>query len=528
MKWKTLEHNGIIFPPAFETKGISVKIKGQRLTVDISQEEMIYQWAKKKDTPYVQDIVFQKNFAADFVTKLGSKYKGTKYEDIDFKEAYTLVNQEKETRERMTKEERKELAKKRKKIREELKAKYGKAILDGKEVDVGNYMAEPPGIFIGRGAHPFRGKWKIAVTSKDVTLNMGKNAKRPPGNWGKIVCEQNSIWLACWTDELTKKTKYVWFADTVGLKQDRDRAKYDKAVILSSKINNVRKNIIDDMKNNNKQIRDIATVCYLIYRTAMRVGDEKDSDDEADTVGATTLRAEHVTVSDTKIKFDFLGKDSVRWVETLEVTGEDKQFRDNLESLLKSKKSKDVIFGKIGSHDVNEYLSKIVKGVTAKVFRTYLGSNIVNKYLAEHINIKNKSDNTKFYHARLANLKAAQMLNHKRTIPKTFEKSLEKKRETLKSVIAKPTKTPKQAEKKKERIERLKMQLDLAEKTSDYNLGTSLRNYVDPRVVKAWVDKVDANWEKIYTAALQRKFMWVKDETGTWEKVTVLYDTLKS
>jgi len=27
---------------------------------------MIYQWAKKKDTPYAQDKVFQKNFATDF------------------------------------------------------------------------------------------------------------------------------------------------------------------------------------------------------------------------------------------------------------------------------------------------------------------------------------------------------------------------------------------------------------------------------------------------------------------------------
>lgn len=525
MKWKTLEHNGILFPPAFETKRISVKIGGKRLELDLLQEEMVYQWAKKKDTPYVQDAVFRKNFTADFVRKLGSAYKGTKYEDIDFVEAYSLVDKEKEARERMTKEERKELAKKRKEIRETLKAKYGRAVLDGKEVDVGNYMAEPPGIFIGRGEHPFRGKWKKAISSKDVTLNLGKNAKRPPGDWGKIICEQNSIWLACWTDELTKKTKYIWFADTVGLKQDRDKAKYDKAIILSNKIIPVRKSIIADMKNKDVQIRNIATVCYLIYRTAMRVGDEKDSEDEADTVGATTLRAEHVKVSDTEIEFDFLGKDSVRWKETLEIKEDDVQFRDNLRVLLKSKNSKDGIFEKITSRDVNEYLSKIVKGVTAKVFRTYLGSNVVNEYLAKHVDLRKKSDNTKLYHARLANLKAAKMLNHKRTIPKTFEKSLEKKRETLKAVIAKPTKTPKQALKKKDRVERLKMQLDLAQQTSDYNLGTSLRNYIDPRVVKAWIDEVDANWEKIYTSALQRKFLWVQDEKHVWSKVTSLYAT---
>ena len=56
MKWKTLQHNGILFPPDFESKGIKIRIKGQDVSLDLLQEEMIYQWAKKKDTPYVQDL----------------------------------------------------------------------------------------------------------------------------------------------------------------------------------------------------------------------------------------------------------------------------------------------------------------------------------------------------------------------------------------------------------------------------------------------------------------------------------------
>jgi len=38
----------------------------------------------------------------------------------------------------------------------------------------------------------------------------------------------------------------------------------------------------------------------------MRVGDEKDPD-EADTVGATTLRVEHVKITDKTIELDCLG-----------------------------------------------------------------------------------------------------------------------------------------------------------------------------------------------------------------------------
>ena len=60
MKWKKLQHNGILFPPEYEKQGIKIKIQGDAVDLDINQEEMVYQWAKKKDTPYAQDKVFQK------------------------------------------------------------------------------------------------------------------------------------------------------------------------------------------------------------------------------------------------------------------------------------------------------------------------------------------------------------------------------------------------------------------------------------------------------------------------------------
>ena len=319
MKWKKLEHNGILFPPDFETKKIKIKIKGENVDLDINQEEMVYQWAKKKDTPYVQDKVFQKNFLADFANTFGSKYKKLELEDVDFKNAFKVVDKEKDAKELLTKEEKKALAAKRKELREEMKEKFGKGKMDGNEVEIANYMAEPPGIFIGRGEHPLRGKWKPKVTSKDVTLNLGKEAKVPKGDWGKIVHDQDSMWMASWTDYLTQKRKYVWLADTAGIKQDRDKAKYDKAKKLAQEIETVKTKIVKDMESKDAKIRRISTVCWLIYRTAMRVGDEKDPD-EADTVGATTLRKEHVELTSDAIKFDFLGKDSVRSVSYTHLT----------------------------------------------------------------------------------------------------------------------------------------------------------------------------------------------------------------
>ena len=554
MKWKTLQHNGILFPPAYESQGIKIKIKGESIPLNLDQEEMIYQWAKKKDTPYAQDKVFQKNFTSDFAKTLPDKFKKISYEEIDFSDAYKLVDKEKDLKEMMTKEEKKSLAIKRKELREQLKEKYGKAIMDGKEVEVANYMAEPPGIFIGRGEHPLRGRWKPRVTPKDVTLNLGKESKVPDGNWGKIVHDKDSMWLAGWTDELTQKRKYVWLADTAGLKQDRDKAKYEKAVKLAKEIEKIKEQIVKDMKNKDPKISKIATACYLIYRTAMRVGDEKDPD-EADTVGATTLRKEHINLTPNAIEFDFLGKDSVRWQETVPAEGNDKQFHQNLKEIIQNKKPKDEIFDGITSRHVNAYYSSIVKGLTAKVFRTYLATSVVKNYLKEHDNIKGKTPNEKLYHAKLANLEAAVMCNHKRTIPKTFEQTLQKKRdslknaekdspwkkteETLKKTEEKEAKTDtqkkakekkikslheqikKQKSKHKEKLEKLKLQIDLTEKTRDYNLGTSLRNYIDPRVVKAWTDEVGAEWEKLYTSALQKKFLWVQNENLDWGKISL-------
>ena len=559
MKWKTLQHNGILFPPNFKSQGIKIKINGERVEPSLIQEEMVYQWAKKKDAPkpgtaekYVEDPIFQKNFISDFAKTFNGKFKNIKYTDVDFAQAYKLVDKEKEAKELMTKEEKKALALKRKEIREEMKIKYGKAVMDGQEVDVGNYMAEPPGIFMGRGEHPMRGRYKPQVTAKDVTLNLGKESKVPEGKWGKIVHDKNSMWIASWMDALTQKRKYVWLADTAGIKQERDQAKYDKAIRLAKEIENVRVHIAKDMQSKEHKTKRIATACYLIYRTAMRVGDEKDPD-EADTVGATTLRKEHIKLTENSIEFDFLGKDSVRWRETIPAEGLDKQFHDNLKELIANKKNTQEIFHGITSRHVNAYYSTLVKGLTAKVFRTYLASSVVSKYLRDHANIKSESNMKKLFHAKMANLDSAIMCNHKRTIPKNFEQSLQKKKDTLSNVekskpwlkseeslkkaesIAQKTKKQKERVKKikiqirnrkakhAERIEKLQLQIKLTQKTRDHNLGTSLRNYIDPRIFKTWTDEVAAEWEKLYTSALQKKFLWVKSDDSKWSEISKQY-----
>ncbi|MDW7977384.1 MAG: hypothetical protein RMH74_01110 [Candidatus Caldarchaeum sp.] len=66
-KWRTLVHNGVAVPPPYQPKGLSILIRGEKDRLSPLQEEMAYAWALKKDTTYVQDPVFQKNFLQDFL-----------------------------------------------------------------------------------------------------------------------------------------------------------------------------------------------------------------------------------------------------------------------------------------------------------------------------------------------------------------------------------------------------------------------------------------------------------------------------
>ncbi len=533
-RWQTLEHRGVAFPPEYQPRGITVTIRGERVALNRDQEELVYAWAKKKDTHYVQDPVFQQNFMMDLKKLLPQKYNDITINDIDFSEAYRLADEEKVMKERekeriknLPREEKKKMSLAKKAERERLKAMYGKAVVDGKEVEIANWLVEPPGLFMGRGQHPLRGRWKPRVRPQDVTLNLGKEAPVPEGEWKEIVHDQTSTWLATWMENLTEKRKYVWLHDSSELRQSSDKAKYDKAKKLAEHLDRVEREIIRKMKGSNDKA---ATVAYLIFKLAMRVGDEKDPE-EADTVGASTLRVEHIRFPETDskqmVEFNFLGKDSVPWQKTLEVNSDDtRALYDNLKNFMKDKKPDEQIFDSIDSRKVNAFLQKIVPGLTAKVFRTCIATKVVQESLSNPpVKVdKDSSEAQKIYVAKMANLKAAITCNHKKGVdPKNpaakkalekFEESIAKKKEAIArleaDIAARKWKTDLQEKRLRERLEKLQVQLKLQLETRDYNLGTSLRNYIDPRVVKAWLNYVDLDWTKVYTTTLQRKFKWVE------------------
>ena len=542
-KWQTLQHNGIAFPPEYKPRGITISILGEKHLLNAAQEELIYAWSKKKDTHYVKDRVFESNFMGDFRNLLPPKFTSiSKISELDLSDAYRLVDEEKilkeEEKERirnLPRDEKRRISQSKKIERERLRSIYGLAIVDGVTVEIANWLVEPPGLFMGRGQHPLRGRWKPRVQPQDVILNLGEDAEVPEGNWKEIVNDHTSTWLATWMEKLTGKRKYMWLHDSSALRQNSDKEKYNRANVLGKHIDEVNERIVKRMINSKDlSQKKISTVCYLISKLAMRVGDEKDPD-EADTVGASTLRVEHIRFPVNQeargIEFNFLGKDSVPWQKSLEVDSQDTEaLFVNMKLFMKDKKPDEQIFDGITSAKVNSFLRNIdknrVPGLTAKVFRTFIATQVVREALLNpQIKVdKGSTEMEKIYVVKKANLLAAITCNHKKGIDpnnptsklafERFQKSVQKKEETIRKIeddiASHKWKTDLQKKRMMDRLEKVQITLRIQKETRDYNLGTSLRNYIDPRVLKSWMNYVNLEWKKVFTATLQRKFRWVE------------------
>jgi DNA topoisomerase I len=530
---KSLKHNGI-FVPKYELKGFRINIQIQTIPLTVKSEQMAVAWIRKRQSVLSPpDKVFMRNFMREFLEQLKVENPSLKFlisfapeylkrieeydmndicdpkstinSEIDFSEIDKYLMQEKQNKLNMPQPERKKQAAERKIKREELKEKLGYAEVDQQKLEIANWTAEPSCLFAGRGDHPQRGKWKEGPREEDIILNLSKDSPIPPGNWKGVVWEPDKMYVAKWEDKLTGKIKYVWFSDSAFLKQNREKEKFKKAELLGKHIGNIEDHILKNLDSQDENRRKIATVCWLILKPNMRVGDEKDPD-EADTVGAITLRSEHIRIEGDLIHFDFLGKDSVRWIKTVKAPVSAIR---NIEELMKT--SKEHLFEGIDSKKVSRFLSEKMPGLTAKVFRTWRCTTTVKEELEKNTVTKKDPDYKKSYAAKMANLKVAEVANHKRKIPPTFDQRLEKKETSLKTLQEnlKVKKTEgKKTETLEKRIEKTRLDLELTKKTKEYNLGTSLKSYIDPMAYVKWAKKVDFDLEKFYPKTLRKKFSW--------------------
>jgi DNA topoisomerase I len=532
---QSLKHSGI-YVPKYEAKGFAIKIRGETLKLHPKSEQMAVAWIRKRQSAASPpDRVFMANFMREFLEQLKKENSAAQFlgaftqeylkkidcytagdvcnpaapihQDIDFSQVADYVEGEKAKKAILTPEEKKQQAAERKVKREELKAKYAVAEVDGQKLEIANWTAEPSCLFAGRGDHPQRGKWKDGPSEEDIILNLPKDAPVPPGNWKGRIWEPQKMYVAKWEDKLTGKIKYVWFTDSAFLKQNHEMEKFKKAEALGKLIGKIEGHILNpkNLDSRDEKRRKVATVCWLILNQNLRVGDEKDPD-EADTVGAITLRKEHITINGNTLHFDFLGKDSVRWVKDAQAPA---AIVNNIQHFAQT--SKEYLFEGIDSKTVSRFLSEKMPGLTAKVFRTWRCTKTVTEELAKSGVTKDDPEYKKMYAAKMANLKVAEVANHKRKIPPTFQDRLAKKETRLKELevqLAAKKAEGKKIESLETRLQKAKLDIELTRKTEEYNLGTSLKSYIDPMAYVKWARKVKFDVEKFYPTTLRKKFSW--------------------
>lgn len=536
-RWKTLQHNGVLFPPPYEPLPSSVKVKynGKRINLDakntrnpwgVTAEEAALFFAmkleqdrrlsktNKKHKKVMDDKVFLNNFWKEWKVLLGKRTPIKDLKKVDFTELMNFIVERSEKKKSRSKEEKKE----EKEEKEKIKEKYGYAIVDGVKMPLGSYMVQPPGLFIGHG-HSSRGSIKGRITPSDITLNVTRrytpkcviNGK--PCKWKEIVTEPDKTWIASWKHPITGETTYVFLKrDASHWVCEDDITKFNKARKLDKNIDTVRKKYMKDLNSDKLWTQQLAVAVYLLDVLAIRPGTEKD---DTGTAGLTTLQCSHLKfLGDNKISLDFTGKSSIRFKKTFPVLAKVYKL---LQDFCKNggSKKKTSIFPSVNAKTLNDYLKSLLPGITAKVFRTWKASSILQRELDKKIPKQNEPVHSKKLKYDQVNLQVALELNHKKL--SQSDTRIEKLKKKIKEFQEKKknAKTKKQKESAQKSIETNKAKLLEAE--HNISTGTSKVNYLDPRITVAWAKKGNVPIEKIYNKTQLGKFVWAMETKASWK-----------
>jgi DNA topoisomerase-1 len=536
--WTQLEHQGVLFPPEYEPHGVPLTYDGKDVYLEPHEEEVATFFAVMKETDYAFKPVFQQNFMDGFrrILKGGKNAHITDFEKCNFQKIYDWDLARREKVKARTSEEKKQIKLEKDKAEE----KYMWATMNGKREQVGNFRVEPPGLFRGRGEHPKMGRIKRRIQPEDIIINIGKDAKvpEPPAGhrWKEVRHDQTVTWMAGWNDSInTKDWKYVQFGATSSVKSESDKQKFEKARTLHEHIGKIRDDYRKNMRKDNKETAQLAVTTYLVDKLALRAGGEKD-EDLADTVGVTTLRVGHLKFMGPdddhpypKIEFDFLGKDSIRYHQEHAI---ERVAYDCLKRFCKNKKEDEDVFDKIDPSKVNSHLQTLMPGLTIKVFRTYNASITLYRLLEETTKPKAAVPIMKATYDE-ANKEVAILCNHQKGESKQHQAGMDKLNDKKKDLekelkeLRKADKNHKKIPSLKERIEKLKIQMETKESLKTVSLGTSKINYLDPRITIAWCKKNEVPLPTVYTKALVQKFNWAMCEEPDYVFADLSYNIEK-
>ncbi|XP_013375483.1 PREDICTED: DNA topoisomerase I, mitochondrial isoform X2 [Chinchilla lanigera] len=569
VKWRQLEHRGPCFAPAYEPLPERVRFfyDGKPMKLSLAAEEVATFYGKMLDREYTTKEVFQNNFFNDWRKEMTVEERCLiKHLDkCDFTEIHRHFVEKAAAWRALPREEKQKL----KEEAEKLKQEFGYCTVDGHREKIGNFKTEPPGLFCGRGDHPKMGMLKRRIRPEDVVINCSRDSKipEPPAGhqWKEVRSDNTVTWLAAWTENVQNSIKYITLNPSSKLKGEKDWQKYETARRLKGVVDEIRSQYWTDWKSREMKTRQRGVALYFIDKLALRTGNEKEEGETADTVGCCSLRMEHVRLHmhadghKHVVELDFPGKDSIRYYNRVPV--EKPVFR-NLQLFMENKDPGEDLFDKLtkvrhglgrsclqGSHvdgghlfphdqtsSLNKHLQDLMDGLTAKVFRTYNASTV----LQEQLRVLTRAEDSiaaKILAYNRANRAVAILCNHQRAVPKTFEKSmqhLQTKIQAKKTQVAEAQGELRKAEvqyrikgdgksksilerkqrllqKLEEQMAHLSTQATDKEENKQVALGTSKLNYLDPRISIAWCKRFGVPVEKIYNKTQRAKFAWALD-----------------
>ena len=424
-----------------------------------------------------------------------------------------------------------------------------------------SWVVEPEGIYAGRPGCPYAGYWKSAVTAEDVVLNVSSE-KRPVLIEGDQIIDyvnpetQESKWHNEWRPEshhladypsvigvpgpdgkmikvYSSTRKKIMFSAKSSVKQEGQKKKYDAGAELGDAYKDIINVVNQELKTSDPKVLGTTIAVFLLFQKGIRIGEKKPTTNG--TKGLLSLVwGKDVKRSGNKIKFDFLGKDSVHDISEIET-----EYAEKIEKHWKE-------FGQLKTDKdaIKDYIGAIVpelKGVfSPKLARTAVAAYTMTNALEEAVKKFHVTKDSPIALKKLAfeeaSMEVAKRLNHQRGVNKVAEEKRKAnfalKEENLKEREAKVEETIAKREAKikalkaakkegwKDKVKKLqeqnentrqkydiaKMNLSQKEKTQNFTASTSKGAYIDPAIVSNWCRKIDMPLEKIYSKTQMEQF----------------------
>ncbi|GAC1474115.1 MAG: DNA topoisomerase IB [Chloroflexota bacterium] len=170
-------------------------------------------------------------------------------------------------------------------------------------------------------------------------------------------------------------------------RETRDETKYERMLAFGQALPHIRAQVDRDLARPGlPREKVLATAVRLLEMTLIRVGNEEYAKKNK-SYGLTTMRARHVDIDGSALRFHFKGKSGVRHdigIKNRRLANIVRKLRDLPGQHLFQYVDDDGELRDVDSDDVNQYIREISgEGFTAKDFRTWTGTRLAAEALRE-------------------------------------------------------------------------------------------------------------------------------------------------